>query len=933
MDEQKLYEELYVNKYIRDSGFIDWAIDYIGSGYSYVRDNYRYKYFEFTLSNGLKYNFHLSLEILAQYLYPELYGDLDEYILHFHSSETEEIKTEIKNIFFRELENYKNEYFNDPRVGRLYKEKFLLVLFSATRGYHDDIFRDPGYCGIPDFINSPEDAVNCFTQWWIVHGYKDFDPSTSNFNWQQYSKNGYHNNPVSSWTEVYKNSKRDIIFYDEDKSSKYYSCTEFVNVEQLLNTKGLYDYSYCTVPFIQRLIGASFEWYATQEKRIYKFIFEDRQGKVNLTTDNNYSIYHIPIKDKNNNYYNNVETFLGKDLLDNNAFKDSSLSFYFCWNPNPGIGANLNINDTYFSSTYARESIPEEEIDFNYTIRFEYNGPKQLYVDDSISNYKHMISAYLDFKDKDNNTYSIRIKRFAFSKDKIEKGNNNIIVGIGQYGEYGERTININGIFNPDNYDITVISDPDVNTWNTFSKPFEITFVAFDDNKNRILNDQFYIKYAITYDNTIPDIENSYKIIHSNKDGIIKLNINEACRISIDAYGVPIYNENVTDILEEEYKVKHICENLIIPFETFIKSFTAKYISSLPIAVNSNIPRKYVQILIKKSDDTTARFTIESNAYDNYILTPDIVTHIGDNIIQVSYYDPILDKTWTSDIIVSGKIQELALEATYIGISIDTDGDGHADHVREKQLNNLVTKSEILVSLVSYDGYEESRRFLMNEEWEFVTFPQITNLNLGIFEIMRNDLRCQVRVPFVWLPINSRIDAWYEGYPVLVGEKIVPEDFRIYLYKPNNNRELIPFDQCQIDPQDFTIHNVGTNWFTVRYRFNNFTISDKVAIIGYEEIEYPEKDFELLYYNTLTHSVEDVTDEFDEVCKIAGRRWFNWNKILERINETFGYGTYKLHAPKLTGLSTRCDTEWYITCKYKKALEAMLLKECIKKEE
>ena len=932
MSEQNLYEELYVNKYIRDSGFIDWAIDYIGSGYNYVRNNYSNRYFEFTLSNDVKYNFRLGLEILTLYLYPELYGELDEYILQGYSHYKEEIKTEIKNIFLRELENYKNEYFNDPRVGRLYKEKFLLVLISAGR-ISSDVYRDPGYSGIPDFINSPEDAVNCFTQFWIVRGYKNFDPSTSDFNWQRYLENGYHNNPITPWTEVYKNSKRDIVFYDEDGSSKYYSSVGFSKLEQLLNTKNLNDYSYCTIPFIQRLVDASFEWYATQEKRIYKFIFEDRQGKVELTTDNNYSIYHIPIKDKNNNYYNNIETFLGRDLLDNNAFKDSSLSLYFGWNSTPGIGADVNIVDTYFSSTYAKESITEEELDLNYTIRFEYSGPEQLYVNDSILNYQHMMLAYLDFENQDGSTYSIRIKNFTFSKDKIEKGNNNIIIGIGQCGEYGEYTININGIFNPDDYDITVVSDPDVNTWNTFFEPFEISLIAFDDNKNRILNDQFYIKYAITYDNTIPNIKNNYEIIYSNKDGIIKLNINKACRISIDAYGIPIYNKNITDTLEEEYKVKHICENLIIPLEAFITSFTAKYISDLSIAVNSNVPRKYVQIFITKSNNTTVKFTLESDAYNDYVLTPNIITHIEDNTIQVSYNDPILNKIWTSDIIVYGKAQELALEAIYVGITIDTDGDGRADRIRDKQLNNLVSKSEILVTLLLYDGYEESRKFLTNEEWEFVTFPQITNLNLGIFEIMRNNLRCQVKVPFLWLPINSRIDVWYEGYPVRVGEKIIPENFRIYLYKPNDNRELIPFDQCQIYPNDFIIHNVGANWFTVRYKFDNFTISDKVAIIGYKDNTYPGNDFELLYYNPNINSLENVTEIFDEACTTAGVRYFNWEKILDMVIKTGKYGQYKLYAPVLTGLSTRSDTEWLITCMYEKGLSAQLNKLILKKEE
>lgn len=476
---------------------------------------------------------------------------------------------------------------------------------------------------------------------------------------------------------------------------------------------------------------------------------------------------------------------------------------------------------------------------------------------------------------------------------------------------------------------------PDISTWKTQLNPFIVTILAYDDNNIRISNKQVYAVYDITYDDTVPDLNNG-QTIYSDKDGRIEFHFSGRCRISIDIYMVSEYDDTI-DISQmadpSKYTCYHVCDNLIIPFEPFITDFKATYVSDQLVAVNDVIPRKYVQVLVTKSDNTTARFTLESEAYDDYIITPQTVEHIDANTIEVSYYDPILDQTWTAPITVYGKEQELRIEATYVGIAIDIDDDGKADKIQEKQLNNLVSKNEILVSLITFDGYEEKRRFLTNEEWEFVTFPQITNTNLGLFEIMRNNLRCNVKVPFLWLPADCHIDAWYEGDPVRVGEKFVPDDFRIYLYYPNHNREMILFDHCQIEPLDFVIHHTGANWFTVRYRYNNWTISDKVAIMGYEEMVYPEHDFEMLYYDPNTHSVIDVTEDFDEACQIAGNRYFNWSKILDRIKDTAHYGQYKLYAPKLTGLSTRCDTEWFITCLYRRAIDAMLIKQYLEDEE
>ena len=458
---------------------------------------------------------------------------------------------------------------------------------------------------------------------------------------------------------------------------------------------------------------------------------------------------------------------------------------------------------------------------------------------------------------------------------------------------------------------------PNINVWQSQLDPFIASFLAYDDSGRRISNKQLYIVYDIAYGTDIPDLENNGTTLFSNKDGVIELHLSGRCRVSIDLYMVESFDENLDPTeMAEHYVCRHICNNLLIPFEPYIVDFKAAYISDQKVAVNDIIPRKYIQVTVTKSDSSSVRFTIENPLYADYTVTPSTILQSNNNQVTISYYDSLLDKTWEYDIIVLGKPAELELHAIYIG--------------QPKQLNSIVIKSEVLVSLTIFDGHV--LHTIEISEWEFTMFPQITNLNLGILEIARENLRTTFKVPFTWLPDIGRLDAWYEGVHVRVGEQIVPEDFRIW-FLHEGLRDLIPFNQCQISPQNFTITHEGVNWYTVSFKVDSWTIQDKVAIIGYTENEYVKKDFELLYYDPNLHSVRDVTEIFDEACTVAEHRYFNWNKILDRITEKIMYGKYKLHAPVLTGLSTRYDTEWLITCEYKKALNAQLYKIFDEKEE
>ena len=460
---------------------------------------------------------------------------------------------------------------------------------------------------------------------------------------------------------------------------------------------------------------------------------------------------------------------------------------------------------------------------------------------------------------------------------------------------------------------------PEIETWQSQLEPFVATIIAYDGNGNRIRNKQLYIVYNITYNNATPNL-NYGTILYANQDGIIELHLDSKCKISIDLYMTSEYNETLgQDDIGNNYICEHICDNLLLPFQPYIVSFTAEYISEQKIACRDIIPRKYVKVKLVKSDDSTATFTLESEVYKDYHIVPDTVEHINENDISVTYYDSLLDKTWKYDIIVYGKDQEIELLTNYIG--------------ETKQLNNIVLKTEVLVTLVTWDGYHEHTRLLDNDEWEFTEFPQITNTNLGLLGVSHNELKSKVKIKFIWAPIKFRLDAWYEGDPVRVGEKFVPDDFIIYLYYENGTRTMMHFNQFLIEPDDYVIHKVGLNWYELILRIDSWTIREKVAIIGYEDSWYPEYDFTMWYLNPNTKSKEDVTAVFDDVTMIGDRRWFNWEKIQKRIIEYSLYGKFLLYAPVLTGLSTRCATKWKIYCEHRKVIRAELLKQFITKED
>jgi hypothetical protein len=460
---------------------------------------------------------------------------------------------------------------------------------------------------------------------------------------------------------------------------------------------------------------------------------------------------------------------------------------------------------------------------------------------------------------------------------------------------------------------------PEPEQWIDSLEPINVTFIAYDDYGIRIRNKQFYIKYDITYDNSEPNIDKGQKL-YSNKDGIIYLSINSSrCRLSLRVYMVATFNNVLPESDEASYYEEQIIyENKILPFEPYITSFEAEYISDKHIPVNSPIPRKYVEITVTKSNFTTAKYTIQSELRKDHILTPSIVKKINEIPVKVTYYDPMLDKTWESDIVVVGKPQEIGIEAIYLGKTL--------------QIGSLVTKEYIYATLIIFDGEKNSNLSLTKDQWEFAEFPQIDEINLGVFHVTYNNLQCPVKVPFDYVPPSARIEAWYEGPDMEVGKEFDPYDLRIFMINEQGLRLNIDFNKCSIQPESREILQNGFNWFTVVYNYGIYLLKDKFVINGYtkeenydKELDEHEYDFCLIYYDPNTHSAVDVTAEFNDVCRFYERRYFNWQRIFTYITQRKKFGKYRLKAPELTGLSMRFITEWILRCYHDKAFKAELI--------
>lgn len=419
-----------------------------------------------------------------------------------------------------------------------------------------------------------------------------------------------------------------------------------------------------------------------------------------------------------------------------------------------------------------------------------------------------------------------------------------------------------------------------------------------------------------------------------SKKRVVKVGENPITLSYIDAiyeHGELVYN----NLLECKFYV----QGMDYPY--YLTSFKAKYTGN-KITVDEPIPKKNINIYTELTNGNTQIERTQSLIeHPEYILEPIIMPTAYENEFIITYHEIVYDDNgdfyqeadWSDKIIIQGKVKELDLQAEYDGEAV--------------QLNTLIPSDWFKVYLTYYDGFIQDTRLLDYNEWSMTTIPQkVTDVNNGIFTITRGSLSCQVQVPFFWdaQATGFKLEAWYEGAPVKINTPFVPNDFRIFLHTPEGLIKRLEFNECSIDPTDYTIkQDWYRNWFTLthkaKYDKGTITVQDRVVVWGIEDKERPVKEFKIEWYNEKEKQFEDVTELFEDATLIAGRRFVNWERISKCVAEIGKFGYYILQAPAQTGLNGRYPTIWEFECNKKdfyektKSLRAELIKVFYSEEE
>lgn len=446
-----------------------------------------------------------------------------------------------------------------------------------------------------------------------------------------------------------------------------------------------------------------------------------------------------------------------------------------------------------------------------------------------------------------------------------------------------------------------VITNPLVKEWQNYTEPFTISFVAIGDKGRRLEQDEFHITYDITYNGEAPNLNNvTATTIESNNDGEIFITVNHKCRISVLA--------KLYDSVTKESQTILVADNQFIPLAYYITSFKAEYIGTIIPSVSDEILLRDIQCTFTKSDGSTKIIT--ANELHNVKLSTKYVERTGSNKITIYYNDTLLNKVWKYDIIVNGKVKETGITAKYIG--------------DKKNFGDAISKEEIVVNLLLYDGVENSSTVLSTDKWQFSIIPKINDKNLGIFFVNYNGLSTSVRVPFKYNDSDHYLNGWYEGPDIKVGHQFDPINLVVLLIDNRRRWKEIDYRDIKIEPSDMKITSEGINWILVSYNFNNHILRLRIGIRGYIEKDYQSNDFLVQYFNDNTHTVDDVTKKFDNACMMYGKRYFNWGRFHDMAMHLGLYGRFRVFAPKRTGLNTRYDTEWLVYC-YPKIIYNYLL--------
>ena len=438
---------------------------------------------------------------------------------------------------------------------------------------------------------------------------------------------------------------------------------------------------------------------------------------------------------------------------------------------------------------------------------------------------------------------------------------------------------------------------PEISQWAKEENKFTIMFKAFDNYGNLCTGDNISIQFNMTYDETIPNLNNSTEK-KGDTNGLIFLDINKPCRITI-------YGKFACDVDDSSkgFITQQIAIDYNIDFKPCIVSINGEYKGN-PVPITDMFDLSNIQVKAKMSNGTIKKIdikdcTLVSNQYIEYILN---------NIKTFQYYDNQLKYTWQFDVDIPGKNKLLSLEAKYTG-TIKTEGD-------------KVYRSELIVTLQYQDESGVHLKQLEDNEYEFTSMPMVIYMNDGIIGIRYETVDTTIKIPFIE-DTELHINAWYEGFDIQINNSYSVNDVVVMLIIPNGDQKRLNVIDLQFS--NTLVEKEGWNWYTVTYQNNFKTYKQKFAVKGYIPNYSPDLDFKVVYIDENNQEI-DYTDKFKEAFNLEGNMIITWKNFLIEVNELMLYGLYRLTAPKRTGLSNKYDQEWEVLCIDKNTLRSHVLK-------
>ena len=239
-------------------------------------------------------------------------------------------------------------------------------------------------------------------------------------------------------------------------------------------------------------------------------------------------------------------------------------------------------------------------------------------------------------------------------------------------------------------------------------------------------------------------------------------------------------------------------------------------------------------------------------------------------------------------------------------------------------IGQAVVKEDVSVNEV----YKNDQFTVPINRWDFISKKRITYAHIkdgaAIFWIkvytqFYGIRLCKVIVPIaVHEPIPILFEAHYhgiqrgietaekDGTPVAVGQTF--EKSAIHAHILTSEKEWIDIEPSDIMISDNVVRKPGRNIYTATYRYKDKVFIDKFEVFGYINRNTKEKAFKL--YKIKGKEEIDVTSEYAQKLMIMEGVYNFTNKLFDSVLEFDT--TFRLIAPKNTGLNTLHATEWII---------------------